>query len=327
MSNDALNWAWAAPLAGGPKFVLVALADKGSAHGQEDWTAWPAVETLCTMTGQGDRTVRRHLEGLEAEGWISRRRQVRPDGKLGFYTYRLHRAKLEQALAELEEPAANLAGGEGDQPAANLANTTGQFGQKPAANLAGQEPLEEPLENPHNASEPGDDGFEEAFTAWPESGRVRTDYRAARTAWAWCCSQETPARLMAAIAKAAADPRLAKGDYGFPGLHNWLSQERWRAFLPAVDGGGAAAGLPGGATVKAEARTAFALPADLAAVLQSIGGVSAWLHRATWCEADRTVVAWSSTGRDRLLELIGRRRLLELQINVACRGEHGGSDA
>jgi hypothetical protein len=247
VSNRALTWAFEAPLDSGPKFVLVALADHAADHSGEDWTCFPSTARLVAQTGASTSTVERHLKLLEREGWISRTRRRRKDGTLGIYDFTLHRdveRRAELAEARASRPPVNLTCGEGAGPPVKLEPTTRQNGASPPVKLTGQEPLGEPLEEPSTtgAREAGSEGFEGAVAAWPESGRKRTDWRQGRAAWAWACGQVEPGRLFAAVTRCAADPEIAGGDFGWPGLHTWLSGERWRFYLGGPEGGEAAAG-------------------------------------------------------------------------------------
>lgn len=72
MSNEALTWAFRqnAPSTGA-KFILVALADQAN----HEHRAWPGQQKLAAMTGQGVRTVLRHLIELEGAGLLVRERR------------------------------------------------------------------------------------------------------------------------------------------------------------------------------------------------------------------------------------------------------------
>lgn len=72
MSNEALTWAFrqTAPSTGA-KFVLVALADGANTENR----CFPGQKKLMTMTGQGARSVVRHLAELESSGLIVRERR------------------------------------------------------------------------------------------------------------------------------------------------------------------------------------------------------------------------------------------------------------
>ncbi|MBC9717792.1 helix-turn-helix domain-containing protein [Streptomyces sp. TRM66268-LWL] len=67
MSIEAVAWAFRQEIPNpGAKLVLLALCD----YADESWSCFPGQETLATKTSQGERTVRRHLEWLEREGFI-----------------------------------------------------------------------------------------------------------------------------------------------------------------------------------------------------------------------------------------------------------------
>ncbi len=77
MAHEYTSWAYAQEIPGaGRKFVLVALADRANADGY----SFPGQKSLASMTGQSERTVREHLEWLEAEGFIRREERRRKDG-------------------------------------------------------------------------------------------------------------------------------------------------------------------------------------------------------------------------------------------------------
>lgn len=315
-----MTWAWGAVLEPGPKFVLVALGDHAADHSGEDWTCFPSLKRLTDMTGMSASTVKRHLAALEAGGWISRVRRRRADGKLGIYDFWLHRdAERRVELAEARAggapgesdgaPGVNLTCGSGPEPGVNLTRATGQNGPQPGVNLTSQEPLGEPLEEPSTgrAREPGAEGFEAAVALWPESGRKRTDWRAGRAAWAWACERVEPERLHQAVARCAADPEIAAGDFGWPGLHGWLSGERWRSWLPGcADGPGAG---PGDA-----AAAAWAGPEavrDL--VLGRLGaGFAGTLARCGWDGARMT--AASGWAWERLRPLAGELAAMGCEV-------------
>lgn len=60
---------WELDLPPGEKLVLLALADQANDEGTQ---CWPSVPTIARRSGQGDRTVRRALEHLEAKGHLTR---------------------------------------------------------------------------------------------------------------------------------------------------------------------------------------------------------------------------------------------------------------
>ena len=138
MSNEAIGWAYRQPIeSAGKKFVLVALAD----FADESWTCYPGQARIAAMTGQNVRSVRRHLEELEAEGYIERKRRFLGNGQRTSDRYVINRDAAELPLDVVDGSVENT-----PQPPDNM--TGGQFDLRsistvPADNLSGY-----PLENP-----------------------------------------------------------------------------------------------------------------------------------------------------------------------------------
>jgi hypothetical protein len=324
MSIRAMNYAWdqaAADMPSGALFVLIVLGDHAGDHSGEDWRCYPSVDRICGRTHLKRGAVERHLALLVAEGWISRARRVRPDGKLSFYDYEVHRdpglrARLKAARAailaggerpseevsDLDHPCAKLEHG----PCADLGAAMLQFEALPCSKMEHQESPEEPSREPTTrAREPGDDGFEEAIQTWPDSGLKRTSWPAARAKWAWACGQVGGERMLQAVKRCAADPDLARGDYGWPGFHTWLEDERWRNWLPAER------------SEAASKRTPFVGPPEvLEAIVGAIGPslAQAFLDGATFREADRTVLTRTATAATRLADELGWSRCKALNL-------------
>jgi len=121
VSIQAVGWALKQNVSSsGAKFVLVALAN----YADEEGRCWPSQKQLAADTCQGERTVRRHLDTLEREGFIKREHRNRPDGTYASDVYLIQ-----------WNPAANLADGQNDRR---------PISTDPAANLAGHEPSIEP---------------------------------------------------------------------------------------------------------------------------------------------------------------------------------------
>lgn len=148
MSIYATNWAYEQPIKpAGRKFVLVAIANFADSEGR----AFPGVGTLAKMTGQDERSVRRHIDALEEKGFIRSQERRRKDGS------RTTDELWLQAPAEALNPASAATGqsvrkstGQNarlkEQPD-NLSGTTGQFDQTNRTichpspdNLSGHEP-------------------------------------------------------------------------------------------------------------------------------------------------------------------------------------------
>lgn len=141
----------------GAKLVLLALCD----FADEQWSCFPGQATLAEKTSQGERTVRRHLEWLEAEGFIVSRARF-SNGHRTSNRYTIHAPRPQAPpppdpsapgsgapSSKVKKGAQKPAGRRAEQ-AANMA--TGQSGQRPGAteepaNLTG-EPSENHQRNP-----------------------------------------------------------------------------------------------------------------------------------------------------------------------------------
>lgn len=162
MSVQAITWAYnLRGLSSGQKFVLVTLCNRAD----EDWSCYPSVNFIAEETGMSDRSVRQHLDALEAAGAIRRDRTRNNDGTLGRYRYFVQRQF---------SPVANSAAGEkpANEPAANPA--TGEKRHEPAAKSAALSNRQlEPSEK--NKLK---DQFEALWALWPAKGRQRSKAKA-----------------------------------------------------------------------------------------------------------------------------------------------------
>ena len=61
----------------GPKLVLMSLANHAS---KDTWECWPSQETIAKETSLGVRSIRRHVQWLEENGYIKRYQDRKPDG-------------------------------------------------------------------------------------------------------------------------------------------------------------------------------------------------------------------------------------------------------
>ncbi len=113
------------------KLILITLAS----YADENWQCWPGQQTLAEVTELGERTIRRLLAEMEADGLIRRDERRRSDG------YRT------SDLFTLRPPATVAA-----EPPISPAiddNLTGHLMQTSPATMAGQElPVELPVELP-----------------------------------------------------------------------------------------------------------------------------------------------------------------------------------
>lgn len=81
MSVRATSWAWelarSGEIGGGLLLTLLRVAD----HADNEGICWPGEKSLAEYTGHDQRTVRRHLSRLEAEGHLRRERQGSEGGR------------------------------------------------------------------------------------------------------------------------------------------------------------------------------------------------------------------------------------------------------
>ena len=126
MSVQHMSWAYKQDLEPGAKFVLVTIANFADGTG----SCYPDQDRLSAMTGMGLRTIRRHVQALEAAGMLTRAKRYRDDGTRTSDEYQLTTelpAKL--AAGEAESLPAKPAGSEG--------STTGQIRQDYRPNSTG----------------------------------------------------------------------------------------------------------------------------------------------------------------------------------------------
>lgn len=122
----------------GAKLVLLALCD----FADESWSCFPGQATLAEKTSQGERTVRRHLEWLEKEGFIVSRARF-SDGRRTSNRYTIHAPRpqapprsgssasgSETPAQEAKKGGQKRAGGRTKQAAKTA---TGQSDQRPDA--------------------------------------------------------------------------------------------------------------------------------------------------------------------------------------------------
>ena len=158
MSHQATCWAWSTArrlnaagtesLDPGALLVLLALSDVAD----ENHITYPSQATISAWTGQGERTVRRHMAALEASGLLIKlsERRRRDSGLFAQDAWCLNvdgaatpptadqvdktikdKAVLSKAKRKrlARPPAAKMAAGDAASPAAKMATTSGQNGQ------------------------------------------------------------------------------------------------------------------------------------------------------------------------------------------------------
>lgn len=105
MSIEALKWAFEQEdVAPGPRFVLVALANRAD----EEGIAFPSIKWIKKKTGLPERNIRMYIDGLCEIGKLMKTERRRDDGGRSSNEYRL--AILQPGLA-LTPPAATAGGG------------------------------------------------------------------------------------------------------------------------------------------------------------------------------------------------------------------------
>lgn len=128
---------WDLDLPPSEKIVLLALADQANDAGRN---CWPSVPTIARRSSQGERTVRRALQSLEAKGLLSIHHRTGTSSQ-----YHIH-------LSHPDTPA-NLAGVcDGSPPPATVAPPPCQSGSPPPATVAGKPSIESSSETPIESS-------------------------------------------------------------------------------------------------------------------------------------------------------------------------------
>jgi DNA-binding transcriptional ArsR family regulator len=142
----------------GAKLVLLALCD----FADESWSCFPGQATLAKKTSQGERTVRRHLEWLEEEGYVVSHTRF-SDGRRTSNRYTIHgRVRTpppaqttpggsRSPLTDTKKKAGGDRAGSRAKQAAETA--TGQSDQRPEPGGQPANPAGEPSEN-HQRNNP-----------------------------------------------------------------------------------------------------------------------------------------------------------------------------
>lgn len=90
MAVEWITWALEQALPSGPKFVLVALANRANQDGE----CWPSQEDLARQTGQTRQSVNRQIRVLCDAGFLEKQERRREDGYKSSSNYILRKNKL-----------------------------------------------------------------------------------------------------------------------------------------------------------------------------------------------------------------------------------------
>lgn len=140
MSIHAAKWAWSQKVGHSTrKLVLVALADHANADGE----CWPSMRLVADFAECSPRTVQRHIDALEDEGFVKRTsRRTRGDGRFSSWNYRLPVSGDAYVSSGQECPADNLTDGH-ERPCPE--DTHDRVQRTP---VSGHEPTTEPTPEP-----------------------------------------------------------------------------------------------------------------------------------------------------------------------------------
>lgn len=211
MSFEATAWAYRQDLPVGRKFLLVALAN----YADEDHTCYPGQAKLAAMTGQGERTVRRLLALLEADGYIVREHRQYADGHRNSDRYTLAvgrditpRQGVDDGAGEPTGQPANLAAWPTGQPA------NGDSSNRPlvAANTK-KEPKKELIHAREN--------FDRFWAIYPR----HTAKRAAELSFARAVKRAPVDRILDGAIRLRDEP--GRDPRYTPHPSTWLNQDRW----------------------------------------------------------------------------------------------------
>lgn len=204
----------------GRKFVALALAD----YADDAWECFPQVKALAAYTGQSERTVREHLDAIEAAGIIIRKRVRRSDGTLSGYRFAIQQDALPAEIASGEKaPVADLASGEKpQQPAAKISTTSGEICR--AGSTKGSTKEDPPTLSRRNAPS-RQDRFPEFWDAYPHRDAKR-NRSGAEKSYRKALARGVPEQtIIDAARQAHSDPRVKSGYARDP--TTWLNQAGW----------------------------------------------------------------------------------------------------
>lgn len=255
MSTDAISWAKRVTVGSATKkLVLLLLCD----YADEAWSCFPGQQKLAAAAELGERTVRRALAELEADGWISREARRRTDGSRTSDRFYISGQTTPRPA---DHQPATAAGWAPDQPANDDRTNRPMTTEQPAA-VAGHEPSVEPSDEPPGSPLPPAGqlllvdpapvrreepltlvGFDAFWRVYP----YKVGKPSARRAWDKAIRRANPADIIAGAIRYAEDPNRKPDFTKHPGP--WLNDNRWEApplpgpSRPANAGGRMGAGL------------------------------------------------------------------------------------
>lgn len=215
MSLEARNWARRiGGLSIAAKAVLMALADHADAEGK----AWPKLKTLAEITSMTERHVRRQIGVLEGRGLVMREDRFRKDGG---QTSNIYRLAIERPTPSGPPPK--------DAPSRGRRTIASDQGTPPEPSSSDKE------ERADTAVQDARAAFDQVFDAWKAVSPARLSRPRAWPLWRRFAERLSPARLLAAALRyLREDPDVRR--YGSPqGLANWLADEKFEAWMPAVE--------------------------------------------------------------------------------------------
>lgn len=74
--------------------------------------------------------------------------------------------------------------------------------------------------------------FEEAWSLFPDTGRIRSSRKQSWPAWTAVCREIGEADLVERVRRYAAEDKEHRRECGAPGFHRWLAWGRWEHWAP-----------------------------------------------------------------------------------------------
>jgi len=215
MSFDAVAWAIHQRCeSSGQKLVLIALADACGGDDDDARMCWPSVERIGGIDNLSDRTVREHIDRLEALGLVTKlRRRRRADGTLGTWVYLIEWqiAQRRPTAGGAELPAVGPVP-TGDVPPLDY--------RRPTAAL--YPVISESVNDPVTPTRSGDN-FETFWTLYPR----KVSKRDAAKTWARMKPAEHDAAIEAITAHALVWQVQGRSADKVPHAATWLNGRRW----------------------------------------------------------------------------------------------------